>query len=245
MIQSTVVKKYFKLVIWLIVIALIVFLFARPIDINKVLATYGLVALAAILFAETGLLIGFFLPGDTLLFAAGFFAAQGRLNLVIALIALFIGTFLGNIMGYEIGRRSGPKIFKNEEALLFSKQNVIYAQNFYKKHGGKTILIARFIPIVRTLAPLIAGIGNMRYQVFIFYNFIGGLVWVSIVTMIGYWAGRVVGHYFNIDKYILPVVLLVTLVTLGISFWQIWRDPVSRVRIKRSVKKSYRTFFKN
>jgi membrane-associated protein len=179
------------------------------------------------------------------LFAAGFFAAQGRLNLGLALIALFLGTFLGNIVGYEIGRRSGPRVFNNEKALLFNKQNVIYAQNFYKKHGGKTILIARFIPIIRTLAPLIAGIGKMRYRLFISYNFIGGVIWVSLVTMIGYWAGRVVGHYFNIDKYILPVVLLVTLITLGISFWQLWRDPVSRAHIKQAVKDRYKTFFKN
>lgn len=238
-------KKTLKIVTWLLILTLVVFLFARPIDINKVLETYGLIALAAILFAETGLLVGFFLPGDTLLFAAGFFAAQGRLNLGLALIALFLGTFLGNIVGYEIGRRSGPRVFNNEKALLFNKQNVIYAQNFYKKHGGKTILIARFIPIIRTLAPLIAGIGKMRYRLFISYNFIGGVIWVSLVTMIGYWAGRVVGHYFNIDKYILPVVLLVTLITLGISFWQLWRDPVSRAHIKQAVKDRYKTFFKN
>lgn len=238
-------KKYIKLSACLIILALVIFALSRPIDINSILRTYGLLALALILFAETGLLVGFFLPGDTLLFAAGFFAAQGHLNLGIAILALFIGTFLGNLMGYEIGRRGGPKLFKNEDALLFSKQNVTYAENFYKKHGGKTILIARFIPVVRTLAPLIAGVGRMSYRIFVLFNFIGGVIWVTIVTLIGYWAGRVLGRYFNIDHYILPIVLLATLLTFGISFWQLWRDPVSRRQIKRLATQYYRTFFKN
>ena len=158
---------------------------------------------------------------------------------------LFIGTFLGNIAGYELGKRSGSKIFKSDEAIIFSKQNLIYAEAFYKKHGGKTILVARFIPVVRTVAPLLAGIGHMRYRLFILYNFIGGVIWVSLVTMIGYWAGRVLGRYFNIDHYILPVVLAATLLTLSVSFWRIWQDPIAKVHLKNAIKKYYSTFFKN
>jgi membrane-associated protein len=233
-------KKVAKILLILLVITLAAFLLTRQIDLNKVLATYGLIALALILFAETGLLIGFFLPGDTLLFAAGFFAAQGKINLVVALIVLFIATFLGNIVGYELGKRSGPKIFKSNDALLFSRQNVEYAEVFYKKHGGKTILIARFIPVIRTLAPLIAGIGKMRYRLFIIYNFIGGAFWVSAVTLIGFWAGKVLGRYFNIDKYILPAVLLATTATLGVSFWRIWKDPTSRQHLKKSIRKYFK-----
>ena len=238
-------KKIFKIVILLAILLLVIFLLTRPVDVSKILETYGPLALAFILFAETGLLIGFFLPGDTLLFAAGFFAAQGRLNIVVALISLFIGTTLGNIVGYEIGRRSGPRVFKNKDALLFSYQNVVHAENFYKKHGGKTILIARFIPIIRTLAPLIAGIGKMSYRVFLFFNVLGCAIWVGAITMIGFWAGKVLGRYFNIDKYILPTVLAVTIITLGISFWRIWQEPVSRQHLKKSAHKYYKTFFRH
>ena len=156
MLQSRVMSKILKAVIALIIIVLAILL-ARQIDINRILETGSLLILALVLFAETGLLIGFFLPGDTLLFAAGFFAAQGRLNLGVTLFVLFLGTLIGNMVGYEIGKRSGPRIFKSDEALLFSKQNVDYAESFYKKHGGKTILIARFIPIVRTLGALNGG----------------------------------------------------------------------------------------
>ncbi len=228
----------------IICIALAVFLLTREINLDRIVETGGLLALALILFAETGLLIGFFLPGDTLLFAAGFFAAQGRLNLGVTLFVLFLGTLIGNMVGYEIGKRSGPRIFKSEEALLFSKQNVEYAEAFYKKHGGKTILIARFIPIVRTLAPLIAGIGKMNYRLFMAYNTIGALLWVCIITMIGYWAGKVLGKFFNIDKYILPVVLLVTILTFAISFWHIWKEPKSREHIKKHLRLRYNKFFK-
>jgi len=239
------VKKALKILVIVLVLALVVFLMTYKIDINNVLQTYGLIALAAILFAETGLLVGFFLPGDTLLFAAGFFAAQGRLNLVEALLLLFLGTFLGNIMGYEIGRRSGPRVFKKEEAIFFSKDNIEKAESFYKKHGGKTILIARFIPIIRTIAPVLAGIGKMNFKIFMFFNILGATVWVTLMTLIGYWAGKVVGHYFNIDKYILPVVLFATVVTLSISFWHVFKDPVARKQLKLSLAKNYRTFFKN
>jgi membrane-associated protein len=222
------VKKYLKILLVLVIIALAVFLLTREIDIDRALQIGGPLLLALILFAETGLLVGFFLPGDTLLFAAGFFAAQGRVNLALVLGLMFLGTVLGNMLGYTIGKKSGPKIFKNPDALLLNPENIAHAQNFYKKHGGKTILIARFIPVVRTIVPPLAGIAKMDYKWFTVYNLIGGAVWVSLVTMIGYWAGKVLGKFFNIDKYILPVVILATLFTMTISFWHIWKDPTSR-----------------
>jgi membrane-associated protein len=229
-------KKVLKILAAILVLVLIIFLLTREIDLNKILEAGGLLALAAILFAETGLLIGFFLPGDTLLFAAGFFAAQGRINLAWALLALFIGTFLGNIVGYEIGKRTGYRIFKNEESLFFSKDNITLAENFYKKHGGKTILIARFVPVVRTIAPPFAGMGKMNYRQFMIFNFIGGILWVASITLIGFWAGKVIGHYFNIDKYILPVVLLATLATFGGSAWHVLKDKKARSQIKTAIK---------
>lgn len=227
-------KKYLKIILLLLIVALAIFLLTWQIDLDATLRIGGPLLLAAILFAETGLLIGFFLPGDTLLFAAGFFAAQGRVNLALVLVLMFLGTVLGNMLGYAIGKKSGSRIFKNEEALLLNPENVTHAQNFYKKHGGKTILIARFIPIVRTVVPPLAGIAKMNYKWFTFYNLVGGAVWVGLVSMIGYWAGKVLGQYFNIDKYILPVVLFATLFTISVSFWHVWRDPNSRAKLKKS-----------
>jgi membrane-associated protein len=232
-------KKYFGYILGVGIIVVAAYLLNSQFDLNKILEAGSLIVLAVILFAETGLLIGFFLPGDTLLFAAGFFAAQGRIHLGMTLLLLFIGTTLGNMLGYEIGRRSGPRIFKSDEALLFKPENIIRAEDFYRRHGGKTILIARFVPIVRTIAPLMAGIGKMKYRVFTFYNLIGGALWVGAVTMIGYWAGKVLGKFFNIDKYILPVVGLATLFTIVVSFWQVWREPKSREHLKKSVSKHW------
>ena len=241
-------KKYLKILLVLVGIALAVFLLTREINIEEALNIGGPLLLAAILFAETGLLIGFFLPGDTLLFAAGFFAAQGRVNLGLVLVLMFLGTVLGNMLGYSIGKKSGSKIFKNNDALLLNPENVTHAQNFYKKHGGKTILIARFIPVVRTIVPPLAGIANMNYRLFTFYNILGAAMWVGSITMIGYWAGNVLGRYFNIDKYILPVVLAATLLTISLSFWHIWRDPSSRAKFKNVCRVKWHQFkqsFKN
>lgn len=235
-------KKILKILLIIVILAAAVFLLTREINIDRTFQIGGSLLLGVILFAETGLLIGFFLPGDTLLFAAGFFAAQGRVDLILTMVILFLGTVLGNIIGYEIGRKSGPKIFKNANALLFNPENIIKAQAFYKRHGGKTVLIARFIPIVRTIVPPLAGIAKMDYKWFTFYNFLGGAIWVSFVSMIGYWAGKVLGKYFNIDKYILPVVIFATLFTVSISFWHIWRDPKSRAHLKQSARNNWAKF---
>jgi membrane-associated protein len=236
------VKKYLKIILVLVVVAAAVFLLTREIDIDRALQIGGPLLLALILFAETGLLVGFFLPGDTLLFAAGFFAAQGRVNLALVLGLMFLGTVLGNMLGYTIGKKSGSRIFKNEDALLLNPENITHAQNFYKKHGGKTILIARFIPVVRTIVPPLAGIAKMNYKWFTIYNLIGGAIWVSLVTMIGYWAGKVLGEFFNIDKYILPVVIFATLFSLAVSFWHIWKDPSSRAKLKKSARQHWHRF---
>jgi membrane-associated protein len=235
-------KLILKILIGLAVIAVAVIL-SKFVDVNKILEAGSLAVLALILVAETGLLVGFFLPGDTLLFAAGFFAAQGRISLAWALIVLFLGTFIGNIIGYEFGKRTGKKIFKNEEALLFSKDNIIRAEEFYKKHGGKTILIARFIPIVRTIVPPLAGMGRMDYKLFMTYNLVGAFLWVGSVTLIGYWAGKTLGHYINIDNYILPVVLFATVVTFGGSAWHILKDEKARYQFKKTIKQKLKNVF--
>lgn len=237
-----VIKRIAGLVL---IVGIVVFLMTRHIDIAILLETGGIIAIAATIFAETGLLIGFFLPGDTLLFAAGFFAAQGKISLLGSLLAIFLGSVLGNMMGYEIGRRSGPKIFTNEDALLLTPQTIDGAQKFYKKHGGKTILLARFIPIIRTLAPLMAGIAKMNYQTFLFYNILGAIFWTVSVTMIGYLAGRMIGQYFNIDKYLLPVILLAMLLTFGASFLHILKNKQQRTIFFNKIKVFFTNFFKN
>ncbi len=220
------------------------FLLMLDISIESIIQTTGVIGLALTIFAETGLLIGFFLPGDTLLFTAGFFAGQGQLNLFAVLFALFIGAVLGNAVGYEIGRRAGPKLFRQEESIFFSKESVEKTQHFFDRHGGKTIVLARFIPVVRTLSPLMAGVAGMNYRRFMTYNVVGALIWIPSITIIGYWAGKVLGEYFNIDHYILPVLGLVMFTSAAITFWHIWKDQARRTLLKASVKRNYSNFFK-
>ena len=234
-----------RIAVLFLVIGIVIFLLTRHVDIAVLLETGGIVAIAATIFAETGLLIGFFLPGDTLLFAAGFFAAQGKISLIGSIVAVFLGSVFGNMVGYEIGKRSGPKIFKKEDALLLTPQTIEKANLFYQNHGGKTILLARFIPIVRTLAPLIAGIGKMNYKAFMFYNLIGAVLWSVSITMVGYFSGRIIGQYFNIDKYLLPVILLATSLTFGVSFWHVLRDRRQRQLFFKNIKMYLSNFFKN
>lgn len=180
------------------------------IEVTEILQNGGLIVIALILFAETGLLIGFFLPGDTLLLAAGILVASGTFSFATLLPVIVISTILGNIVGYEIGKRAGPRLFKKEDSTIFRREYLIRAEKFYEKHGGKTILFARFIPIIRTFAPIVAGIGNMDKKLFNFYNVLGGIVWGVGVTLIGYFFGSKIP---NIDHYILPVILTVVLLS--------------------------------
>lgn len=180
------------------------------IEITEILQNGGLLVIAFILFAETGLLFGFFLPGDTLLLAAGILAASGTFSLATLLPVIVISTILGNIVGYEIGHRAGPKLFKKEDNKIFRKEYLVRAEEFYEKHGGKTILFARFIPIIRTFAPVVAGIGAMDKRMFNFYNVVGGIVWGVGVTLVGYFFGSKIP---NIDHYILPIILSVVILS--------------------------------
>lgn len=229
----------------ILVVGSVVFLMTRHINISALLETGGIIAIGLTIFAETGLLVGFFLPGDTLLFAAGFFASQDKISLFGSIVAVFIGAIFGNLLGYEIGRRTGPRLFKKEEAVLLNKETVDSADAFYKKHGGKTILFARFIPVIRTLAPLIAGIAKMDYKRFVAYTVAGAAIWSVSVTLIGYWAGIVIGEYFDIDKYLLPVILLAVLGTFGVSFMHVLRDKKARDAVFAKIKTYFIHFFKN
>ncbi|HEY0323720.1 MAG TPA: VTT domain-containing protein [Pyrinomonadaceae bacterium] len=172
--------------------------------------------LVFIVFAETGLAAGFFLPGDSLLVVAGLFAAAGKLNIAILLATLFIAAVVGDAVGYLTGSKMGPRIFKREKSLLFRPSHLQKAQGFYDKYGGKTIIIARFVPIVRTFAPIVAGAAKMPYRRFVVFNVIGGFLWVSSMILSGYFLGSILKSRFgiNLDEHIEWVVIIVVALSL-------------------------------
>jgi membrane-associated protein len=171
----------------------------------------GYVGLFAIIFAETGLLVGFFFPGDSLLVSAGLFASTGDLNIFFLNLLLIPAAILGNSVGYWIGYKSGPKLFKREQSLLFRKDYLIKTKEFYDKHGGSTIIITRFMPFFRTFAPIVAGIGQMKYSKFTNYNIISAIMWIMSMTLIGFFLGRSIP---NIDKHIDKVIIIIVFLSL-------------------------------
>ena len=189
-------------------------------DLPQLVQWAGYVGLTAIIFAETGLLIGFFLPGDSLMVTAGLLCSQAGFGLNVWYLGLLltVAGIVGDTVGYNIGKAAGPRIFTRENSLLFNRKHLFRAQAFYEKHGAKTIVIARFMPIVRTFAPVVAGVGNMKYSTFLMYNVVGGIAWVWSMLMIGYLLGsRVPGIEKHIDKVIIVVIFLSILP--GIIAW--------------------------
>lgn len=184
---------------------------------------FGLLGLLGIIFAESGLFFGFFLPGDSLLFSAGLLASAGYMNLWILLILAPVAAVLGDNVGYWFGKKVGPKLFKQEDSFFFNKKYIEKTNAFYLKHGRKTIVFARFMPIVRTFAPILAGMGGMEYKTFFRFNFWGGLLWTTTLLILGYFLGRAIP---NIDQYILPAVGAVVIISLIPVFFQIFRKKV-------------------
>jgi membrane-associated protein len=178
------------------------------------LGNYVYLGLFFIIFAETGLAVGFFLPGDSLLVVAGLFAAAGKLNIWIMLTTLFVAAVVGDGVGYYSGKKVGHAIFNKPKSRFFNPKHLKKAHAFYEKHGGKTIILARFVPIVRTFAPIVAGAADMRYRDFVFFNLLGGFLWVTSMLLAGYFLGGVVESAFgikledHIDKVVIVVVLL-------------------------------------
>jgi membrane-associated protein len=171
----------------------------------------GYVVLVAIVFTETGLLVGFFLPGDSLLITAGLVAATGALDIWWLNVLLSIAAIVGDSVGYAIGARIGPRLFTREKSLLFNPRHVERTRRFYARHGARTIVIARFVPIVRTFAPVVAGVGQMPYRRFLFYNVAGGVGWVVSMTWTGYLLGQTIP---NIDRHIHITVVIVIVLSL-------------------------------
>jgi membrane-associated protein len=178
----------------------------------------GMVGLFLVVFSETGLMIGFFLPGDSLLVTAGLFAARGDLDIVRLNLALAAAAVIGDATGYLIGHRLGQALYARKNSLLFRREHLVRTHRFYERHGGKTIIIARFMPIVRTFAPVVAGAAEMTYRRFAAYNVIGGVAWVLSMTLTGYYLGRAVP---DLDRHIHIVVAVVILLSLlpGLIAW--------------------------
>lgn len=175
-----------------------------------IIKTVGLIGIIFIIFAETGLFFGFFFPGDSLLFTAGILASQGIFNIYYLVIFCIIAAIIGDSVGYWSGKKYGRKLFERDAGFFFKKQRIYDAEKFYEKYGKYTIIVARFVPIIRTFAPIVAGIGNMKYSTFISYNISGGILWVSLVTLIGYIFG---GMITNPDTYIIPIAILIIFIS--------------------------------
>ncbi|HEY7565474.1 MAG TPA: VTT domain-containing protein [Acidimicrobiia bacterium] len=190
-------------------------------DPQQLLVTFGTIGLFLIVFAESGLLIGFFLPGDSLLFTAGLFAAQGTLNLPVILVGCFIAAVAGDQVGYAFGKRVGPALFRRPDSRLFKQEYVEKAQAFFDKHGPKTIVLARFVPIVRTFAPILAGVGTMTYRTFVTYNVLGGFLWTIGVTSLGFLLGELIP---DIDTYLLPIIAVIILISITPMLLEWWKS---------------------
>jgi membrane-associated protein len=180
---------------------------------EKLIETFGTIGLFAIIFAESGLLIGFFLPGDSLLFTAGLLASQGKfgLNLPVLLIGCFLAAVAGDQVGYMFGKKAGPTLFRRPDSRIFKQKYVERANEFFEHHGRKTIVLARFVPVVRTFAPILAGVGEMHYRTFVTFNVLGGLLWAVGLTTAGYILGDTIP---DIDKYLLPIIALIVLLSV-------------------------------
>ncbi|MEK7442415.1 MAG: VTT domain-containing protein [Chloroflexota bacterium] len=187
-------------------------------------STVGYVILFAIIFAESGLFFGFFLPGDSLLLTVGLLASRGFMSMWVLLPLLFIAAVLGDNVGYWFGAKTGPRIFTREESLLFKPKNLLAAKAFYEKHGGKTIVLARFMPFIRTFAPIVAGAVEMNYRSFFIYNLFGGALWAVGVTVLGYLVGYFFGQVEGMDKYFTLIVIAVIFISALPAMIHVWND---------------------
>jgi membrane-associated protein len=202
-------------------------------DLVALIKAVGYFGIFGIVFAESGLFIGFLLPGDSLLFMAGFLASQGFMNIYYLIFLVFIAAVLGDNVGYAFGKKVGPMIFKKEDSLLFHKDNLEKAKVFYEKYGGKAIILARFMPGIRTFAPILAGVGKMYYAKFFIFNIIGAILWGIGLPVCGYWLGNAIP---DIDKYIIPIVLLIILLSISPMIISLLKDASSRKRLKKTIK---------
>jgi membrane-associated protein len=180
-------------------------------DLVQIIKTFGYFGLFFMVFAESGLFFGFFLPGDSLLFTAGFLASQGFFNIYLLIPLLVVAAIGGDNAGFWTGTKLGGWLLKQRESFFFQKKNLIKAQKFFAKHGGKALVLARFIPAVRTFVPIAAGIGKMEYRHFFFFNVVGGILWAFGMTIAGFFLGRLIP---DVDRYLLPIVAVIILASV-------------------------------
>ena len=191
-----------------------------------IIKTLGLIGIFAVVFVESGFFFGFFFPGDSLLFTAGFLASQGYFSLSLLMFGCVAATFLGGAFGYWFGRHVGPSIFSRENSFFFRKKRLEEAQSYYERHGKKTIIIARFIPVVRTFAPILAGVGQMRYRAFLSFNLLGAILWTVLLCLLGFYLGKVIP---DVERYILPVITVIIIVSFIPAIFTILRRKKGQV----------------
>lgn len=196
-------------------------LLSRLYDVEAIIRWGGLAMICAVVFAEIGLMVGFFLPGDSLLVTAGVFAAAGHLDVYSMLILVSLCAVVGDQLGYFIGQKTGPALFTREDSLLFKRSHILRAQAFYEKYGAKTIVIARFVPVVRTFAPVVAGVGQMQYRRFVRYNVFGGILWVASMVLTGYLIGTAVP---DINEHIHVVIAVVIFLSILPAIIEVMRS---------------------
>jgi membrane-associated protein len=191
---------------------------------TEIIINGGLWVIILTVFIECGFFGGFFLPGDSMLFLAGFMAGQGKQSFALTILLIFTAAVAGNVVGYHIGAKAGPKLFRKEDGIFFQKANILRAQQFYERHGGKTLILARFVPVLRTFAPLVAGIGTMTFRRFFIFSSIGAAIWAILVPTTGFIIYRAVGKAINIGPYMEAIFITIIVVSVGGSLIQAWRE---------------------
>lgn len=194
---------------------------------------FAMVVLFGIIFAETGLLVGFIFPGDSLLFTTGILASQGYLNIFVLIPLLFAAAVIGDSVGYTFGHKVGRRLFERKESFFFRKDHLLKAEAFYEKHGGKTIILARFMPFIRTFAPIVAGISKMHYQTFLTYNLIGGVLWAVGIPLLGYFLGKVIP---DVDRYLLPIIGFIVVVSVAPPIVELLKTKKQREQAIKAAK---------
>ena len=202
-------------------------------DVAQIIQAGGLLLIAVIIFAESGMFVGFFFPGDTLLLTGGIFAAQDKLPLIPTIAVIALAAIIGDNVGYHIGKRYGRRLFRKKDGIVFRQEYVHRAEKFYERWGSKTMLFAHFVPVVRTFAPPVAGVAKMDYKKYVVYDAIGDIAWAVVVTMVGYWFGNRIP---NIDHYILFAVGLVMIATLGPTLYHLAQALLENRRKKKAPK---------
>lgn len=206
-------------------------------DVTHLIQAGGLLLIALIIFAESGMMVGFFFPGDTLLFSAGILAANGSISIAALIALVAFAAVLGDNVGYHIGRYFGPRLFRKQDSFIFRHEYIERAERFYEKYGSRTMLLAHFVPVVRTFVPVTAGAGNMNLPKFMFYDAIGDTAWAFAIPLAGYFIGsRIPG----IEKLLDPILILIVVVSLAPTLYHLTRDPKIRTALTKHVRRQQR-----